>query len=100
MKQFILMLVLSVYSAQAAAVVVECNSSEYKIIITSTSPADLRVTFKGETVEADGFVDGNEIDLVARFKSIGEMTLFAKIGQTSEVNYAFIKGKRISVVCR
>jgi len=77
---------------------IECVSTEHKILISSG--ADLKVTFKGETVVADGIANSDEVDLVARFKSVGEMTLFAKVGKTSPDNYIFIQSKRFPVQCR
>ena len=76
----------------------ECVSPEHKIQITTD--ADLKVTFKGETVVADGIANSEEVDLIARFKSVGEMTLFAKVGKSSPENYIFIQSKRFPVQCR
>lgn len=81
-----------------AGVKVECVSPEHKI--TVVADADLRVTLKGETVIADGIANSEEVDLVARFKSVGEMTLFAKVGKSSPENYIFIQSKRFPVQCR
>lgn len=77
---------------------IECISSEHKISIVAEN--DLRVTLKGETVIADGIANSEEVDLVARFKSVGEMTLFAKVGKASPENYIFIQSKRFPVQCR
>jgi hypothetical protein len=86
-------------SFQAAAVTrIECVSSEHKISILAEN--DLRVTLKGETVIADGIATSEEVDLVARFKTVGEMTLFAKVGKASPENYIFIQSKRFPVQCR
>ncbi len=88
-----------IVSFQAAAGIrIECVSSEHKISIVAEN--DLRVTFKGETVIADGIANSEEVDLVARFKSVGEMTLFAKVGKASPENYIFIQSKRFPVQCR
>jgi hypothetical protein len=92
-------IILSLFSLSAfAGSRIECSTGEYKILITSDS--ELKVTYKGETVIADGIANAEEVDLVARFKSIGEMTLFAKVGKTSPENYIFIQSKRIPVQCR
>lgn len=97
MKNFIISVILfSSFAAEAARV--ECRSGEHTFIIQMTD--SLKVTFLGETVPADGILSAEEVDLVARFKSIGEMTLFAKIGKESPDSYAFVQGKRISVLCR
>ncbi len=77
---------------------IECVSSDHKISIVAEN--DLRVTLKGETVIADGIANTEEVDLVARFKSVGEMTLFAKVGKASPENYIFIQSKRFPVQCR
>jgi hypothetical protein len=92
-------LILSLVSFSAfAGTKIECVSSEHKILITSD--ADVRVTLKGETVVADGIANSEEVDLVARFQSVGEMTLFAKVGKSSPENYIFIQSKRFPVQCR
>jgi hypothetical protein len=98
MKIILMLLALTTFSAHAARI--ECTTNEHKFTVVSNSPSDLRVTFMGETVVADGMLDQGEIDFVARFVSIGEMTLVAKIGEINQKNYAFIKGRRISVICR
>jgi hypothetical protein len=97
MKGFIIIFaVFMSFAANAARV--ECKSAEVTIIVQSTDT--LKVTFLGETVPADGILTSEEVDLIAKFKSIGEMTLFAKVGKESPESYAFINGKRISVLCR
>jgi hypothetical protein len=88
------------FASVSFAARVECAAGDYKISISSSSPSDIKVTFRGETVKADGIFDANEIDLVARFSSIGEIVIFAKVGQGSPENYLFIQGKRNAVVCR
>lgn len=95
---FALTLLISVNSF--AAIRVECQSGDMKFSITSQSPSDLKVTYKGETVDADGILTNEEVDLVAKFSSIGEMTLFAKVGFSSPENYVFTRGQRNSVNCR
>lgn len=94
----IVLFVLALVSMNAIAAKIECVSPEHKILISSD--AALTVTYKGETVVADGIANGEEVDLVARFKSVGEMTLFAKVGKTSPENYIFIQSKRFPVQCR
>jgi hypothetical protein len=98
MKFFLALILLASLSAFAARV--ECISGSSKFVVTSEAPSDLKVTFKGETVEADGILNAEEVDLVAKFPSVGEMTLFAKVGKASPENYVFIQGQRNSVVCR
>lgn len=97
MKQFIIISAL-IGSFAAEAARVECRTGDHTIIVQTTD--SLKVTFLGETVSADGILSTEEVDLVARFKSIGEMTLFAKIGKESPDSYAFMQGKRFSVICR
>jgi len=92
-------IILTLFSMSAfAGTNIECVSPEHKILISSD--AVLKVTFKGETVVADGIANRDEVDLVARFSSVGEMTLFAKVGKTSPENYIFIQSKRFPVQCR
>lgn len=97
MKRF-LILILLITSFEAFAAQVECQTGDLKIMVQMTDA--LKVTFLGESAIADGILTSEEVDLVARFKSVGEMTLFAKVGKESPENYAFIQGKRISVFCR
>lgn len=78
---------------------IECSTGEHSFTVKNVRN-ELNVTYKGETVLADGVLLSDEVDLVAKFKSIGEMTLFAKVGKTSPDNYVFLKGKRFSVICR
>lgn len=100
MKVFLLSFAIFLAWPSFAAVRVQCATQGNVFIIDSTSPSDLRVTFQNETVKADGYLGSDEVDLVARFKSIGEMTLFAKIGKNSPESYIFFKGKKLSVSCR
>lgn len=94
------LLLLVVSFSTLAGTRVECVSDLHRLSVEKTSSNDLKVTFRGETVLADGLLDSEQVDLVAKFSSIGEMTLFAKIGKSSPENYMFIQGKRISVNCR
>lgn len=98
MKILCLLFFFGSFSAHAGRVL--CEAQDYIFTIDSASPQDVKVTFRGETVLADGIVTSGEVDLVARFSSIGEMTLFAKLGKVSPENYAFIQGRRFSVLCR
>jgi hypothetical protein len=92
-------LILSFLSVSAfAGTKIECVSTEHKIQISLD--AQLKVTLNGETSLADGIANSEEVDLVARFKSVGEMTLFAKVGKSSPDNYIFIQSKRFPVQCR
>jgi len=99
MKTLILTaLILSSLPAMAARVV--CDASGSRFIIEGVSANDIRVTYLNETVRADGYLGTDEVDLVARFNSIGEMTLLAKIGKSSPENYVFFSGRKLSVTCR
>jgi hypothetical protein len=98
--KYILLTTLMILSIPAfSATKVECNGDKYKFQIVSYSASDIEITYSGETVRADGYLDQAEVDLVARFKSIGEMTLFAKRGKTSPESYLFTGGRRITVYC-
>lgn len=97
MKLAILLFTLLSFSAFAS--VVRCDAGGQSFIIQS-SGNDIRVTFQNETVLADGYLGKDEVDLVARFISIGEMTLFAKIGKVSPESYIFMNGRKLSVSCR
>lgn len=98
--KFLSLLLLLISFGAFAGTRVECVSDQHRLSVEKTSANDLKVTFRGETVLADGLLDSEQVDLVAKFSSIGEMTLFAKIGKNSPENYMFIQGKRISVICR
>ncbi len=93
-----LFLFMLISTSAFSGVTIECSSSGYKILILSDN--EIKVTFKDETVIADGIANSDEVDLVARFKSIGEMTLFAKVGRSSSENYIFIQSNRFPVQCR
>lgn len=99
MKSFLLCLTLLSFSSLASARV-QCVAEGNKFIIDGISATDIRVTFQNETVRADGYLGSDEVDLVAKFSSIGEMTLFAKIGKTSPDSYIFFMGRKLSVSCR
>lgn len=88
-----------IFCTSSFAASVECSTGEHIFLVKNVGN-DLNVTYKGETVQADGILLSDEVDLVAKFKSVGEMTLFAKIGKSTSANYVFLKGKRFSVICR
>lgn len=89
---------LSLNSALAASIT--CESPTHKILIQYTSSSDIQVTLNGETTMADGLVNKSEVDLVAKFPSSGEMTIYAMVGRNDPSNYIFINGKRNPVFCR
>ena len=98
MKTFALFL--SMTTLPAFALTIQCESPEAKITISATSNSDIKATYRGESVFADGLVGPDEVDIVAKFSQHGEMTLFAKVGKVSPANYIFFKGKRSPVNCR
>jgi hypothetical protein len=99
MKIIFGLILLGSFSAQAAFQV-ECISSDIKVTVSSEAASNLKVAYKGESVDADGILTSDEVDLVAKFPTAGEMTLFAKVGKVLPENYIFINGQRFSVVCR
>lgn len=94
----LLVLILS-FNASAARSI-ECVSPTHRVFVEKTKEGVLRVTFGGETVLADGVLDNDQVDLVAKFSSVGEMTLFAKLNKVAFENYLFMQGQRNPVVCR
>lgn len=98
--KYVLATLLFLVTNAYAGLKTECVSGDQKFVVTASSPAEIQVTYKNETVDADGILTTEEVDLVAKFRSIGEMTLFAKLGSASSGNYVFIQGKRFSVNCR
>lgn len=100
MKTLLFTLTLFFSVSAFSATRIQCDAEGNRFIIESSSSSDLRVTFKNETVRADGYLGSDEVDLVARFNSIGEMTLFAKVGKVSSDSYIFMMGRKLSVVCR
>ncbi|WPU65938.1 hypothetical protein [Peredibacter starrii] len=98
--RFVSLLVVFTSFSAFAGPRVECVAGPHRVIVENVSPRELKVTFRGETVLADGILDNEQVDLVARFSSIGEMTLFAKISKTAPENYMFIQGQRIQAICR
>lgn len=99
MKAFVLFLAL-ISPLSYGAQKVTCTSGSLKLTVESTSPEDIRIHYGNEMVMADGYMDAESIDLIARLDSLGEMTLFAKIGKSGPDNYIFVSGKRNSVFCR
>lgn len=97
MKFAIVLFILT--SIPTFAAPVECKTNTHTILIEK-SGVDLKVVLNGESALADGLLNSEEVDIVARFRSAGEMTLFAKIGKASPDNYLFLSGKRFSVTCR
>lgn len=96
-----LLILLSLLSTGAfASTQVECVAGSYTFYVQNTFQNELRISFMGEEVLADGLLDKTEVDLVAKFKSIGEMTLFAKVGKKIPENYVFLQGRKFSVFCR
>lgn len=93
------LLSLVILSLPCLAAPIECSTSEHKFTLETTRN-EINVSFRGETVIADGLLNSDEVDIVAKFRSIGEMTLFAKINKVGPENYLFVKGKRFSVICR
>jgi hypothetical protein len=89
-----------ILSLSAFAAQIECVFSDNKIIVERISSNDIKVSLNGESALADGLLNSDEIDIVAKFNSFGEMTLFAKIGKSNPINYLFIRGKKFSVNCR
>lgn len=84
----------------AVAQTVECTGPDLTVKVVQEKGKDLVVIYKGEAAEADGILTAQEVDLVAKFESIGEMTLFAKVRKEDPENYMFAFGKRKSVSCR
>lgn len=96
-----LFILLSLFSSGAfASTQVECVAGNYIFHVQNTFQNELKISFMEEEVLADGLLDKNEVDLVAKFKSIGEMTLFAKVGKQIPENYVFIQWRKFSVFCR
>jgi hypothetical protein len=100
MKFWFYLSLLFILSINAFGKTIECVSTDHRILIESGSSNDITVKVNGEKALADGLLDSEEIDIVAKLSSFGEMTLFAKIGKSHPDNYLFIKGKRFSVNCR
>lgn len=96
----LLLTALVLMSLPALAARVVCDAPGNRFIVESFSASDIRITYQNETVRADGYLGSDEVDLVARFSSIGEMTLLAKIGKSSPENYVFFLGRKLSVTCR
>lgn len=97
MKAFIMILVFASFAANARVVI--CESSGEKMTINAQG-TEIQVTYKGEITSADGLVSNEEVDIIAKFRSFGEMAIYAKIGKTSPENYLFFKGQKNPVTCR
>lgn len=100
MKYLITLSVLFFFSTSSFAAKVICVSSENKVSVELGLRNEILVQFNNEVTIADGLLTSEEIDIVAKFQSFGEMTLFAKIAKADPSNYIYIKGKRFSVNCR
>lgn len=100
MKSLILFFALSSFGAYAA-IDLECKTGDNQLIQLRAFDSDeIQATYKGETVNADGFISTDIVDLIARFTSIGEISILAKVGNSGPQNYIFIQGKRNSIICR
>jgi hypothetical protein len=98
MKPIILGLILSL-SAHAVPTI-KCQADNATITVIQNSKQEIHVSYQEESVRADGHMDENEVDLIAKFPHSGEMTLFAKLGRNTSDNYLFFKGKRNPVICK
>lgn len=96
----ICVLILSFMGISAFAAKVQCTTSEHKVQLQLGSKNEILVQINQESVVADGILTNDEVDIVAKFETFGEMTLFAKVGKVDTSNYLFLKGKRFSVNCR
>ena len=100
MKCLLPVIILFLVNIDAFAGNILCTTSEAKILLQTGSKNEILVQVNNESVIADGILNAEEIDIVAKFQNIGEMTLFAKIGKSDPANYLFMKGQRFSVNCR
>ncbi len=91
---------LSFMGVNAFAAKVQCTTSEHKVELQLRSKNEIMVQINQELAIADGILTNDEVDVVAKFQTFGEMTLFAKVGKVDSSNYLFINGKRFSVNCR
>lgn len=99
MKFIALFFALSAFSSAMAATMT-CEGAGERVIIQYSNTSEIRVTLRGETVPADGLVNSSEVDLIARFPSQGEMTIYAMVGKNDPSNYIFLNGRRNPVFCR
>ena len=99
MKLFTFLIALASLNTALAASIT-CESPAHRISIQYSNSSDIRVTLNGETALADGLVNKSEVDLVAKFSSYGEMTIYAMVGKNDPSNYIFINGSRNPVFCR
>jgi hypothetical protein len=99
MKFAALFFALTAFSSAMAATLT-CEGAGERVLIEYSSPSEIRVSLRGETALADGLVTRSEIDLIARFPSQGEMTIYAMVGKKDPSNYIFLNGRRNPVFCR
>lgn len=96
----LMVLISLIVSTYSMAGTLTCETREHKVILKYTSEYDIKVILGGETTLADGIVTAQEVDLVARFPSQGEMTIYARVGKSDPGNYMYLHGKRNPVICR
>lgn len=96
----ILTLFILLFSLSSLASVMTCESPEGVVTLHYGNTSEIRVVFKGESAFADGIVTKDEVDLVVRLPSSGEMTIYARVGKREPGNYLFFRGKRNPVFCR
>jgi len=89
-----------VLSAQVRAKTIKCDFEDSSLTVEAMNPSDLLVFYRDESSLADGLMDESVVDLVVKFPTYGEMTLFAKIGQQLPDNYVFLSGTRKNAFCR
>lgn len=99
MKFIAVFFALTAFSSAMAATLT-CEGGGERVFIEYSNPSEIRVTLRGETVLADGLVNRSEVDLIARFPSQGEMTIYAMVGKNDPSNYIFLSGRRNPVNCR
>ncbi|MGE3608651.1 MAG: hypothetical protein AB7I27_03605 [Bacteriovoracaceae bacterium] len=97
MKIFSILLFLVSFSVSAK--IINCDSNGERMTINAQG-TDIQVIYKGEIAPADGLVSTEEVDLVAKFRTYGEIVIFAKIGKNVPENYLFFKGQKNPVQCR
>jgi hypothetical protein len=87
--------------AWAENITIKCEAQNIKITVVESAKKEIFVTYGLESALADGIVNKDEVDLIAKFPQSGEMTLVAKIGKTNtQDNYLFFMGKRNTVICK
>lgn len=98
MKALFIFLALAISLASEARQV-ECSGQGITFLVSGTGDK-LILSLGGEVAPADGLLSADEVDLIAATRTLGELTLFAKLGKTSPENYLFFRGQRISIYCR